>query len=70
MIYGVLFSLPLTVLFTILIQIIIENRLARHRTREESQFSKFNDAAEKFRTIIFTQFKGIYPFARLSTEEI
>ena len=69
LIYGIIYALPLTALFTILIQIIIENRLARHRTHEERQFSKFNDAAEKFRTVIFTQFKGIYPFPRLSTEE-
>ena len=65
-----IYVLPLTILFTILIQIIIEHRLNRHRTREERQFSKFNNATEKFRSLIFTQFKGIYPFSHFSAEEI
>lgn len=53
-----------------LIRTIVDYNLARLRSRDDRRASKFNEAAEKFRTIIFTQFKGIYPVTRLSVEEI
>ena len=52
------------------IRTLVDYNLARVRSREDRRASKFNEAAERFRTIIFTQFKGIYPITRLSAEEI
>ncbi len=58
------------VLLFYLIRTLLDYNLARLRSRDDRRASKFNDAAEKFRTIIFAQFKGIYPVTRLSGDEI
>lgn len=47
--------------FGYLCRLILEHFLIKSRTSEERQIREFNEAAHKFRSILFAELEGLYP---------